>query len=91
MSRSAWKGNFVHKSLIKNEIVKNKNMTKNLWLRSSTITEEHIGKRLNVHNGREFKSFFITREKVGYKMGEFSFTRKKTLVKKKNKKIKKSS
>jgi ribosomal protein S19 len=37
-----------------------------------------------VHNGKEFKKIFITREKIGFKFGEFSFTKKYT------KKIKKS-
>jgi len=29
-----------------------------------------------VHNGKEFKNVVVTREKLGYKFGEFSFTRK---------------
>lgn len=77
MSRSSWKGNFLIKSLLK---IKNKK----IWSRSSCVPYFLVGQRVLVHNGNEFKNVYITREKVGYKFGSFSFTRKYT------KKIKKS-
>ena len=49
-----------------------------------------IGKHVHIHNGKSFKKFYVSREKVGYKFGSFFFTRilKKTVQKKiKNKKI----
>lgn len=84
MSRSSWKGIF-----LQNSILEEKN--KKIWSRSSTIPFFLINTRAHVHNGKIFKKIFITRAKVGYKFGAFSFTRqftrkikKKLLKKKKN-------
>jgi small subunit ribosomal protein S19 len=71
MSRSKWKGNFIEKSLLNKE--KNK-----LWSRSSTVPESMIGNFVLIHNGKEFKKVLVIREKVGFKFGDFSFTRKYT-------------
>jgi len=84
MTRAKWKGPYVDLQLFKD----NKNK---IWSRSSTIPGFLIGKTINVHNGREFKRIMVTRDKVGFKCGEFSFTRKfiqkrnlvKTMLKKK--------
>jgi len=71
MSRSKWKGSFVEKNIL------NKDHTK-LWSRSSTVPESMIGNFVLIHNGKEFKKVLIIREKVGFKFGDFSFTRKYT-------------
>jgi small subunit ribosomal protein S19 len=71
MTRSKWKGPYVEANLFK-ENKKNKK----IWTRSSTIPGFLIGENVLVHNGREFKRLSITRDKVGFKFGEFSFTRK---------------
>ena len=42
-----------------------------------------------VYDGKEFRKCYINREKIGYKFGEFSYSRKKNDVKKKFKKTKK--
>jgi ribosomal protein S19 len=34
-----------------------------------------VGKKVLVYNGKNFKQVKVTREKVGFKFGEFSFTR----------------
>jgi ribosomal protein S19 len=47
-----------------------------IWSRSSVIPAFLIGEVVFIHNGKEFKRIVITRDKVGYKFGEFSFTRK---------------
>jgi hypothetical protein len=44
---------------------------------------------LFVEGRKEFRKSYITREKVGYKFGEFAYSRKKNDVKKKFKKVKK--
>jgi small subunit ribosomal protein S19 len=49
-----------------------------IWSRSSTIPEKLIGKTVFIHNGKSFIKSYITREKVGLKFGEFSYTRKFT-------------
>ena len=85
MSRSKWKGFFIDQSLIN---PKNSNIK--IWSRSSVISEVLIGKKVSVYNGKLFKQIKITREKIGYKLGEFSFTRKMQERIKKNKKINKT-
>jgi ribosomal protein S19 len=45
-----------------------------------------IGKRVLIHNGKDYKYILITREKVGYKFGDFCLTRCRAIHKKKSKK-----
>ena len=71
MSRSKWKGSFIEKSALNKENNK-------FWSRSSTILESMIGDFVFIHNGKEFKKVIVIREKVGFKFGDFSFTRKYT-------------
>ncbi len=74
MNRSKWKGNFTDRS-----ILKMKNDTKKQlksWSRRSVIPSFLIGCTVLVYNGKEFKKVTITREKIGYKFGEFCTTRK---------------
>lgn len=68
MSRSIWKGLFFTFKVL--NLKKNK-----IWSRSSTIPSCLIGKKVLVHNGKNFRQIKITREKVGFKFGEFCFTR----------------
>lgn len=85
MSRSKWKGFFNNINLINN-----KNSELKFWSRSSIIPEFLVGQDVSVYNGKVFKQINITREKVGYKLGEFAFTRilKERVKKKKKKKSK---
>ena len=46
------------------------------WSRASTITPEMVGFTIGVHNGKTHVAVFVTEEKVGHKLGEFSPTRK---------------
>lgn len=96
MSRSKWKKFFIHPSILKiGKALKDKLWMKlpKIWCRSSTIPSILIGKRVLVHDGKEFHRIEITKQKVGYKFGEFSRTRKlptkKSKVKIKTKKLKK--
>lgn len=79
MSRSFWKPKcFFNSSL------------KKVWSRNEKISSNLIGKSFLVHNGSSFKNVFITREKVGFSFGEFSFTRRDGKGRdKSNKKLKK--
>jgi len=61
---------------------KKKNKT---WSRSSTILPSWLNKTVYVHNGKTFTKTFIIEDIIGYKLGEFQFTRKKKV----NHKIKK--
>ena len=87
MTRALWKGPFIDPMFFKQKKIKSK-----IWCRSSVIPSFLIGETVFVHNGREFKRIFINREKIGFKFGEFSMTRKyqkKIKVVKKISKIKK--
>lgn len=84
MSRSKWKGFYIDKFLFNQKFIE---LTrKKIWSRKSTIPSFLIGKDVYIHNGNKFIKINITREKVGYKFGEFALTRKFTKKEKKNKK-----
>ena len=81
MTRSVWKGPFVHPSLLKKidklKDVPNKKPIKT-WSRNSTIIPEFVGHSFLIHNGKTFIPITISEEMVGHKLGEFSPTRKFT-------------
>jgi len=80
MSRSLKKGPFVDPNLLK-KIQNQKPGVKTViktWSRDSTVTPEMVGFTFGVHNGRNFPEVFITEDMVGYKLGDFSLTRKFT-------------
>lgn len=86
MSRSKWKGPFVNNILLnKVKLTKNKKeiQTKS---RSSTVLPSFVGKCFKIHNGKIFHKILITEKMIGYKLGEFSPTRKQFSYKKTNKK-----
>lgn len=56
--------------------------------RNSTIIKKFVGFRFLVHNGRGYRPLDITAEMVGYKFGEFAYTRQRHIFKKKTKKKK---
>ncbi len=56
---------------------------KKVWSRTSVIPSFLLGATVWVHNGKEFKKVLITEDKIGYKFGEFSTTRKRSVYKKK--------
>ncbi|MFH0969008.1 MAG: 30S ribosomal protein S19 [Patescibacteria group bacterium] len=80
MSRSLKKGPFVDERLIK-KIKDKKPGDRSIiktWSRACVISPEMIGFTFGVHNGKEFISVYIAEEMVGYRLGEFSPTRKFT-------------
>jgi len=86
MSRSKWKGPFVDSNLL-NEI--NCISTKKIFLtksRNSTIIPSFVGKCFKIYNGKIFHKIIVTEKMIGYKLGEFSPTRKPFSYKKTNKK-----
>lgn len=46
------------------------------WARSSEIQPSFIGCKFEVHNGKDFTLFVVTKHMVGFKLGAFSLTRK---------------
>jgi small subunit ribosomal protein S19 len=87
MSRSKWKGLFIEKSII--QLNKKKKRKLKTYSRSSCIPSFLINKFILIYDGKEFRKCYINREKIGFKFGEFSYSRKKNEVKKKFKKNKK--
>lgn len=85
MSRPTWKLNYLPKTIIKQL---NKQKIFSVWARSAVIPSFLVNRLVKVHNGKEQKLIKITPEKVGFKFGEFSNTRKPYIYKGK-KKIKK--
>lgn len=78
MARSIKKGPYVDERLLKkiqNKKPEDRSVIKT-WSRASMISPEMIGFTFGVHNGKDFISVFITEEMVGYRLGEFSPTRK---------------
>ena len=78
MTRSVWKGPFVHPSLLKKidklKASPNKKPIKT-WSRNSTIIPDFVGHSFAIHNGKSFIPITISEEMVGHKLGEFAPTR----------------
>ena len=78
MTRSIWKGPFVHPSLLKKidklKDASNKKPIKT-WSRNSTIIPDFVGHSFMIHNGKTFIPITISEEMVGHKLGEFAPTR----------------
>lgn len=75
MSRSIWKGPYIHSKFLKNSCRIRKSL--NVWSRNSVILSQFVGYKFLIHSGNSFKKLYITREKIGYKFGEFCTTRAK--------------
>ncbi len=78
MSRSIWKGPYVHPSLLKK--IKKANETNDrkplkTWSRGSVILPQMEGLTIAVHNGNKFIPVLIVPEMIGSKLGEFAPTR----------------
>ena len=78
MTRSVWKGPFVHPSLLKKidklKDTPNKKPIKT-WSRNSTIIPDFVGHSFMIHNGKSFIPITVSEEMVGHKLGEFAPTR----------------
>lgn len=88
MSRSIWKLGYQHPSLLKlaSKNIKNKKGNIKIWDRATVITSDLINTNIEIYNGQKFLPLLVAPEMVGYKFGEFAFTRKRCIHKKKNKK-----
>ena len=78
MTRSVWKGPFVHPSLLKKIDKLKSNPNKKpikTWSRNSTIIPDFVGHSFMIHNGKSFIPITISEEMVGHKLGEFAPTR----------------
>lgn len=78
MSRSKYKGPFFKVNFIKKKWIRIKN--KNL-----TILPEYIKHSVSIYNGKRFINLKIKKNMIGFKFGEFIYTRKKHIYIKKKK------
>lgn len=85
MSRSLWKGPFIQAKLLTDIKKTNKKSQIKTACRSSEIIPKFIGINFWIHNGKIFSKILISKEMVGFKLGEFSLTRKNFSFKKKKK------
>ena len=78
MSRSVWKGPYVHPSVLKKTaaaIEKDDRKPIKTWSRGSTIIPQMVGLTFDVHNGNKFIPVSIVEDMIGHKLGEFAPTR----------------
>ena len=78
MTRSIWKGPFVHPSLLKKiDKLKDSSNKKPIktWSRRSMVIPEMVGLTIAVHNGKQHIPVLVSENMVGHKLGEFSITR----------------
>ncbi len=78
MSRSVWKGPYVHPSVLKKTAVANEKDDRKpikTWSRGSTIIPQMVGLTFEVHNGNKFIPVSIVEDMIGHKLGEFAPTR----------------
>ena len=78
MSRSLKKGPFTDEKLLKKirALRRGDKTVVKTWSRPSVITPDMVGFTIGVHNGRDHVPVFVSEDMVGFKLGEFSPTRK---------------
>lgn len=75
--RSKWKGPFVCKA--------ERKQNKIIMKRNSELTSDYLDKTVWCHNGKGLTKIEVTNDTLGFKAGEFSFTRSEFSFKKKKK------
>lgn len=87
MGRSKWKSLYVNLEFIKQRNLENvQRLPISTAFRNSEIVPAFLGLTFNVYNGKNYVEITVTDEMIGYKFGEFSYTRSKFTFKKKGKK-----
>jgi small subunit ribosomal protein S19 len=81
-----WEKTFLNPLPLRKILLSDKNLSLKTWSRASTVTNELLGLRVRVHNGKDFVPLLITAEMHGHKLGEFLGTRARYEFKKKKKK-----
>lgn len=80
MARSRWK--FFHinrkfKIFLKNQLFRLKKKNKIIFFdRNVTFLKSLVGSFVFIHKGNNFKSLLLKKNHIGYKTGEFAFTKK---------------
>jgi small subunit ribosomal protein S19 len=87
MSRSLWKGPFISGKILKKVIEVKKMEKKNykpirVYSRNFIIFPSFVGLFFEIYNGLKFITIEIKENMIGFKFGEFVFTRKTSKNKK---------
>ncbi len=84
--RSSWKLPFVSYLIAqKLRLKKDEKISMISKLRNSTITPKMLNSTIKVYNGMKYNVFQVKEEHVGYKLGNFTITKKRCIFKKKMK------
>ena len=78
MSRSTWKGPFVHPSILKKvdkARASGKNVIIQTYSRATVILPHFVGLTFGVHNGHKFIPVIVNDQMIGHRLGEFAPTR----------------
>ena len=78
MGRSLSKGPYVEPRLQRRVEIMNQRGEKKIvktWSRRSMVLPEFVGHNIQVHNGKQFMTVFISENMVGHRLGEFAPTR----------------
>jgi len=75
MTRSIWKVPYIYNAYRNRRITPSKVL--NVYRRGYIIHKLLINKRINIYNGKKFVSFRIIPKHVGYKLGQFVYTKAK--------------
>lgn len=84
MNSVKWKNSYVQKKLLKIFFDAKEQNKKIIYTscRGSTIIPLFVSYIFNVYTGKSYTRFLVTKEMIGYKLGEFAPTRKSFLFKK---------
>lgn len=74
MSRSNWKGSFIDYIYFSKKIQSKRLLF--VYSRRSIIFTKLLSSHISVYNGKSFIKLYLTKNKIGYKIGEFVPTRK---------------
>lgn len=76
MSRSAYKLPFLSKEILWNSVKRKKKKNITLYQRNTRIPFCFILKKLNIHQGKRFKSYNYSKIQLGLCLGELTLTRR---------------
>lgn len=83
MSRSKYKSSYIKYNLLVNLKQKKKNKQTFIQNKSLKILPQYVNQFIKVYNGKNTVTLKIHKKMVGYKFGEFLYTRQKFSYKKK--------
>jgi len=75
---------YIHKNII--ELHKKNKKNLKVFYRSSKILPSFVDQTFLIHNGKGFFQILVTPEMVGYRFGEFAYTKIRAKFKSKKKK-----